>query len=369
MVKNKLTLALQGGGSHGAFTWGVLEKLFEEDKFNITAICGTSAGAINAGIAVYGYHKGGNKGAIELLNEFWERLSAEALTSPLQPSLLDKVLSAGNMDFSPGYNMANLMSNYLSPYQWNPFDINPLKDILNELIDFKALRDSDETEMKLFTCATNVKTGQPKIFKRKHVTVDTLLASACLPLSYKAVEVDGEYYWDGGFMGNPPLYPLIHGTDTSDILLVQLNPCRIKKVPKKADSILHRINELSFNASLIGELRLVEFKNALLENDIIKKEILANKELCRKYNKHGQLRSIRYHAILADEALAEFDVSSKSNISWDFINLLKESGRKYAEDWLNTDAEKVGKETTADYFSRELEHEDLGFDVKVKSRK
>jgi NTE family protein len=356
MAKDKLTLALQGGGSHGAFTWGVLEKLFEEDKFDITAICGTSAGAMNAGIAAYGYHEGGNKGAIDLLNKFWERLAEEALISPIQPTLLDKMLSAGNMDFSPGYNIANLMSNYLSPYQWNPLDVNPLKDILLELIDFKKLQ---KGKMELFTCATNVKTGQPKVFAREDISVDALLASACLPLAYKAVQVGNQFYWDGGYMGNPPLYPLIHGTKTDDILIVQINPCRINKVPKKSDAILHRINELSFNSSLIGELRLIEFKNALLENDVIRKELLKNDEF-KKYKVYGELRNIRYHVIFADEALEEFDVSSKSNTSWDFISLLKERGKEYAAEWLKTDAKGVGKKTTAD-FSAELEHEYMGF--------
>jgi NTE family protein len=340
-TRKEITLALQGGGSHGAFTWGVLEKLFEEDIFNITGICGTSAGAINAGIAVYGYHKNGNQGAIDLMKTFWKRLSSESVFSPVQPSLFDKMFSKGNMGFSPGYNMFNFMSNYLSPYQWNPLDINPLKDILTELIDFKAITKS---EIKLFTSATNVKTGQSKIFDLEQVSVDTLLASACLPMVYKAVKIGNDYYWDGGYMGNPPLYPLIKGTETSDILLVQINPCQIKKVPKKADEILHRINEISFNSSLIAELRLIDY---------------INDGLAKGYNMGGQLRKINYHVISADKVLEEFDVSSKSNTSWDFISLLRNMGRTYTTHWIAKNYDLIGRETSAD-FSLQEQHEFIG---------
>ena len=339
--KKDITIALQGGGSHGAFTWGVLEKLFEEDVFNITGICGTSAGAINAGVAVYGYHKNGNQGAIDLLKEFWKKLSTESVYSPVQPSQLDKMLSSGNMEFSPGYNLFNLMSTFLSPYQWNILDTNPLRAILLDLLDFKELQQS---KIKLFTCATNVKTGQPKTFDLEHMSVDAMLASACLPLLFKAVEVNKEYYWDGGYMGNPPLYPLIEGVNTNDILLIQINPFRINKVPKKADEIIHRINELSFNSSLRAELRLIEFKNKLVDSG---------------YDMNGKLRKIRFHAISADNALEEFDVSSKSNTSGSFIELLRNRGRKAATQWLADNTDTVGNKTTAD-FSVNLQHEFIG---------
>lgn len=339
--KKKITLALQGGGSHGAFTWGVLEKLFEEDVFDITGICGTSAGAVNAAIAVYGYQKNGKQGAIDLLEEFWERLSQTTAFYPIQATFIDKMLSEGNMQLSPGYNMFNLMSNFLSPYQWNPLNLNPLKDILAELIDFKVL---SESKIKLFACATNVKTGRAKVFDLQEMSVDAILASACLPTLYKAVEIDGEYYWDGGFMGNPPFYPLIKGTKTNDILLVQINPCIINKVPKQADEIQHRINELSFNASLIGELRLMEFINELL---------------AKGYNMDGELRRIHYHVISADNALEEFDVSSKSNTSWAFLNLLRNRGRECAAQWLDDKYDVVGDSTSAN-FSVEMQHEFIG---------
>jgi NTE family protein len=336
MNKKKITLALQGGGSHGAFTWGVLETLLEEDLLDITGLCGTSAGALNAAIVAAGMLQNGSRGAIDLLTKFWTRISSEATFSPLQPTWLDKALSAGNMNFSPAYNLFYTLSNYLSPYQWNPLDINPLRGILNTLIDFRELK---ECPVKLFVCATNVKSGQAKIFGPGEISADSLLASACLPQLYKAVQIENEYYWDGGFIGNPPLFPLIEGTNTSDILLVQINPCRIDYVPQKADEILHRINELSFNSSLIAELKMIEFKNDLLEKGI---------------TDNGTFRKIRYHVISGDNILEEFDVSSKSNVSWEFINLLREKGRAYGEHWLKNNYANIGKVTSAD-FSEEFQ--------------
>jgi NTE family protein len=326
MKKKKIALALQGGGSHGAFTWGVLEKLFEEDAFDIRGICGTSAGAMNAAMAVYGFHQNGNQGAIDLLKEFWTKVSAGAALYPVQASPMDKIISPGSMEYSLGYNMFNMMSNFLTPYEWNPLNINPLKDILLELIDFNVL---PKSKIELFVCATNVKTGQAKIFDFRDMSADALLASACLPSVYQSVEIDGQFYWDGGYKGNPPLFPLIKGTDTNDVLLVQINPYIISEVPKKADQIAHRINELCFNSSLVAELELIYFKNKIL---------------AKGYDMDGALRKIRFHSISADSILEAFDTSSKSNVSWDFISLLRNEGRAYAEKWLADNYDKVENE-------------------------
>jgi NTE family protein len=221
--KKKISLALQGGGSHGAFTWGIMERLLEEDVLDIKGICGTSAGAMNAAITAYGLHKGGNAGAIDLLEKFWKKVADSAKYSPLQPSWLDSALYPGDMNFSAGFQFFSLMTQTLSPYQFNPMDINPLRNIVEELIDFEALHHS---HVKVFACATNVKTCKPKIFKGKEITADALMASACLPLLFKAVEINGEFYWDGGYMGNPSIYPLIDHTDSNDILLLKVNCCR-----------------------------------------------------------------------------------------------------------------------------------------------
>ncbi|HET8963974.1 MAG TPA: patatin-like phospholipase family protein [Chitinophagales bacterium] len=347
MKKKKITLALQGGGSHGAFTWGVLEKLFEEDVFDILGICGTSAGAMNAAMAAYGYHKNGNQGAIDLLKKFWYTVSTNFLFSPIQASVYDKFMSPGSMAFSWAYNAFNIASTFLSPYQWNPLNINPLKSILSELIDFDELRKS---KMELFVCATNVKTGQAKIFNRKTMSVDALLASACLPNVYQAVEIDKEFYWDGGFRGNPPLFPLIKGTKTNDVLLVHINPYIIHHVPEKADEITHRINELSFNSSLVAELELIYFKN---------------KVLAKGFDMDGELRKIRFHSIITDDTFDKYDISSKSNASWDFINRLRNEGRTHAENWLKSNYDNVENDAT-DSFSQGINDE---FFYMVKNEK
>lgn len=338
MKKKKIGLALQGGGSHGAFTWGVLEKLLEEDSFDIRGICGTSAGAMNAAMAVYGFQKNGNQGAIDLLKAFWTRVSLESALYPLQPSYLDNMLSSGSIKLSFGYNAFTYISNFLSPYQWNPCNINPLKKILLDLIDFTELQKS---KMELFVCATNVKSGQAKIFNLDNISADALLASACLPSLYQAVEIEGQFYWDGGFKGNPPLYPLIKGTNTNDILLVQINPYITNEVPKKPDQIAHRINELSFNSSLVAELELIYFKNKILD---------------KGYDMEGELRKIRFHSISPDDVLQGLDTSSKSNVSWNFINMLRAKGREYASKWLADNYNKVENEKT-DSFSQGINNE------------
>src|ERR1019366_1045715 len=252
MHKKKIALALQGGGSHGAFTWGILERLLEEDMFNIRGMCGTSAGAMNAAIAIYGLHVNGNQGAIDLLEKFWKRIANGSAYSPVQPSWFEGNLYPGGLDYSPGYQMFNYITSVFSPYDLNPLDINPIKDILLDLIDFDELKKS---EVGLFVSATNVKTCKPKVFNLAEMSADALLASACLPLVFKAVEINGEFYWDGGYMGNPPIYPLIDGTDSSDILILKVNSVVIKEVPKTIKEINDRINEISFNNSLMAEMR------------------------------------------------------------------------------------------------------------------
>ncbi|MEQ1732884.1 MAG: patatin-like phospholipase family protein [Bacteroidia bacterium] len=321
--RKKIAIALQGGGSHGAFTWGILEKLLEEDVLDVRGMCGTSAGAMNAAITVYGMHKNGNKGAIDLLEQFWKRVSDASKYSIMQPSWLDNALYPGGMDFSPGYQFFNMFTNILSPYQFNPSDVNPLRDILLDLIDFS---ESNRSHTKLFVCATNVKTCKPKVFKSPDITVDSLMASACLPYLFKAVEIDGEAYWDGGYMGNPPIWPLIDGTDTNDILLLKVNPIEIENVPKTVRDIQDRINDISFNSSLINEMRMIYFKDKILDMG---------------HNLKGKLRKINFHEIAADNVLHNYTMSSKSNTTWDFLNVLRMKGRECATQWLAEDFENV----------------------------
>jgi len=327
----KVGIALQGGGAHGAFTWGVLDKLLEADHIVADAMCGTSAGAVNAVICAYGLHVGGPKKAKELLETLWRKVAQSG--SFFQPSGFDKVYSNGDMHNSPGYMLFNNMTQYMSPYNFNPFNYNPLRDILTDLIDFKELQIYNKK--KLFICATNVKTNRAKIFSNKDITVDAVLASACLPMLFQAVQIDGEYYWDGGYMGNPPIFPLITNTNLHDIVLIKINSINISSVPTSARDIADRVNEISFNSSLINEMKLIHYRNELLRNGILKSDQKQNRE-------------IFVHTISGYDALSQLSYSSKMNTSWAFLLDLKERGRQTAAKWLESDYKQVGIKSTFD---------------------
>lgn len=330
MKVKKLDIALQGGGAHGAYSWGVLDRLLDDDRVEIDGICGTSAGAMNGVCAIYGLKKGGKNMAKHLLVKFWHKISETGKNSAIQPSVIDKMMSKGNMDFSPGYKFFSMTSETLSPSQFNPLGFNPLETILNELIDFKELHKFNPP--KLFVCATNVLTCQQKVFGPKEITSKTILASACLPYMYKAVEIDDEFYWDGGYMGNPPLEPLINNTeDTDDILLVQINPFKIKTVPTSIEEIKDRVNEISFNSSLLHEIRQIEFKRTLVEKGI---------------TLDGALKKTYLHSISADQDLSDLNFSSKLNTSWDYLMHLKNLGYAACNAWLEENIENIGKIST-----------------------
>lgn len=330
MKTKKLDIALQGGGAHGAYSWGVLDRLLDDERIEIDGICGTSAGAMNGVCAVYGLNKGGRNLAKHLLVKFWHRVSETGKNSLLQPSLMDKMMSKGNMDFSPGYRFFSMTAENLSPSQFNPLGFNPLEKILNELVDFEELHRLNPP--KLFVCATNVLTCQPKVFGPSEITAKAVMASACLPYMYNAVEINGEYYWDGGYMGNPPLEPLVENTvDTDDILLIQINPFQIKKVPSNIEEIKDRVNEISFNSSLLHEIRQIEFKRTLVEKGI---------------TLDGALRKTYLHSISADHDLSELNLSSKLNTSWDFLMHLKNLGYAACTKWLEENYDNIGKVST-----------------------
>jgi len=330
MHKKKIALALQGGGSHGAYTWGILERLLEEDTFDIRGICGTSAGAMNGAIATYGLHTNGKQGAIDLLEKFWKRIAQSGAFSPMKSSWMDQSIHPGGLDYSPGYLFFNYLTSVFSPYDLNPLDINPIKDILLELIDFEELKKSDT---QLFVSATNVKTCKPKVFNLTEMSVDALLASSCLPLMFKAVEINGEFYWDGGYMGNPPIYPLIDVNNADDILIIQVNTININEVPKSIKDINDRINEISFNNSLMAEMRMVYFKEKILNIG---------------YDLRGRLRKIYFHRISADTILDDLTLSSKFNVAWHFLNDLRQRGRTVAEKWLAEESKHVGHKSSFD---------------------
>jgi NTE family protein len=332
LEKKKIGIALQGGGAHGAFTWGVLDRLLEEDDIQAEAMCGTSAGAVNAVTCAYGLHTGGPQKAKELLEKLWRKVS-ETGSFLFKPGMFDQQYSNGDIYNSPGYMMFNALSQVFSPYNFNPFNYNPLRDILIELVDFDELHRYHKK--KLFICATNVKTNRAKIFTNKEITVDSVLASACLPLLFQAVEIDGEYYWDGGYMGNPPIYPLIDNTHLKDIVLIKINSIIINSVPTTARDIADRVNEISFNSSLINEMKLIHYRNELLRNGILKVDNKTHRE-------------IFIHTISGYSALSQLSYSSKMNTSWEFLVSLKEKGRSIADNWIKTDYSQVGVKSTFD---------------------
>ena len=325
-------IALQGGGAHGAFTWGVLDRLLEEENIVADAMCGTSAGAVNAVAVAYGLHVGGPAKAKELLEEMWRRVAMSG-SNMFKPSTFDKTYGNGDMYNSAGYMWFNAISQVMSPYNFNPFNYNPLRDILENLIDFKELQ--LYSKKKLFICATNVKTNRAKIFTNKEITVDTVMASACLPFLFQAVQIEGEYYWDGGYMGNPPIFPIITNTNIRDIVLIKINTININSVPTTARDIADRVNEISFNSSLINEMKLIHYRNELIRNGILKVDNKANRE-------------IFVHTISGYDALSQLSYSSKMNTSWQFLLHLKEQGRAIADKWLKNDFKEVGLKSTFD---------------------
>jgi NTE family protein len=326
----KIDVALQGGGAHGAYSWGVIDRLLDEPRIEIDGICGTSAGAMNGVCTIYGINKGGRNLAKHLLVKFWHRVSEAGKLSALQPTWFDKFMSPGNMDYSPSYKFFSVASENLAPNQFNPLGINPLEKILNELIDFEELHKMSPP--KLFVCATNVKTCEPKIFGPSEITSKAIMASACLPYMYAAVEIAGEYYWDGGYMGNPPLSPLTrHTQSTDDILLIQVNPFTINFVPGNIDEIKDRVNEISFNSSLALEIKHMEFINGLVEKGI---------------TLDGKLKKINLHRISADNSLRDLNLSSKLNTSWDFLMHLKDLGYKACDKWIETNYDNIENRST-----------------------
>jgi NTE family protein len=324
-----IDLALQGGGSHGAFTWGVLDRLLEEPWLHIGAISGTSAGAMNAAVLADGWTDGGAAGARAALDRYWERVSRAAAFSPLQRSPLDRLMGRWTFDTSPLYIAMDLMSRVLSPYDLNPLGLNPLRSILAESIDFERLARSP---IKLFITATNVHTGRGRIFRNAEITADVLLASACLPTMFRAVEIDGEPYWDGGYAGNPTITPLIRESDAHDTILVQINPRERPETPRSAADILNRINEISFNSPLMKELRMIALLRQVADPGT---------------GEGARWAQMRTHRIATD-LLTQLGASSKLNAERDFLALLRTEGRRAASQFLHASIADLGKRSTID---------------------
>jgi NTE family protein len=327
-----VNLALQGGGAHGAFTWGVLDRLLEEERIDFEGISATSAGAMNACVLAYGMTLGGREGARTALANFWRRISHAAAFSPLQPSPIEKLMGLRTLEFSPSFLFFDLLTRLMSPYQFNPLNLNPLRRVLLQTVDFQSLRHS-RCKVKLFLSATNVRTGKIKVFDNDAIGPDAVLASGCLPFVFQAVEIDGEAYWDGGYMGNPAIFPLIYGCDSRDVIIVHVNPIMRPDLPKSAAEILNRINEISFNSSLMREMRAISFVTDLID------EGQADPQ---------KLKRMLIHGIANEKAMSELSVASKLNADWEFLTYLKDVGRAAAEEWLGAHFERLGERSTID---------------------
>ncbi len=330
-----INLALQGGGAHGAFAWGVLDYLLEDGRLRFDGVSGTSAGSMNAVVLAYGLHKGGGDGAREALANFWRAIAeAGALYSPLRPMPWESQAAHWNNDASLAFQFFKNLTNTFSPYQLNPTNFNPLRDILEAQVDFEELHHCQKT--KLFLSATSVETGNVRVFNTHEITVDAVMASACLPFLYQSVMIDGEPYWDGGYMGNPSLFPLFYNTESRDVLIVHINPIIRRGTPTTQHEIEDRLNEVSFNSSLIKELRAVAFVQKLLDEGWLKDEY------------RDQMKYVLIHSLRADKSLSDLSASSKMCTDWGFLELLRDRGREAAREWLEQHFDDIGKRQTVD---------------------
>jgi NTE family protein len=335
-----VALALQGGGSHGAFTWGVLDALLEDGRIEFEAITGASAGAMNAVVMAEGWRRGLQRGsdpreeARSLLAEFWRGIGAQPSHYGLAPGFAWSPTRSGA---NSATLMMDLISRMFSPYQLNPFNYNPLRTLLRPLIDFDALREAPP--FKLFINATNVRTGRPRIFRESEMKLEMLLASAAMPFTFHAVEVDGEHYWDGGYMGNPALFPLYYGTETRELLLVQINPLFRDEVPDTAQEIVERVSEISFNSALLFELRAAAFVQRLLAEGRLDPQ---------------RYKQVHMHLIDGEEALRPFSASTKDDTNPAFLQQLFQRGREVAQAWLGRSIEQIGRSSSTSIVDRYL---------------
>ncbi|MEQ9506145.1 MAG: patatin-like phospholipase family protein [Hyphomonas sp.] len=311
--RRQISLALQGGGAHGAYTWGVLDRLSAEESLDIAAISATSAGAMNAVAYASGLAENGPEGARAALESLWRRVS-------------DSSSVLGGFG-ATGFAMATALTSIASPYDLNPFNYNPLRTLVDDLIDFDAVHASG---LKLFLSATNVESGKVRVFSKDEITADAVLASSCLPQTFQAVEVDGKPYWDGGYLGNPSLFPLIYSGAPRDVLLILLNPLERPGTPRRAAEILERVNEISFNASLIGELRAIAFVQRLIDDGMLKEPMI------KKY------RRLNIHAIRGGQDLLGYNLSTKYDTRWRFLTELRDRGHAAADKWVSECAKDVG---------------------------
>jgi NTE family protein len=327
-----ISLALQGGGAHGAFQWGVLDRLLEFGALEVRSITAASAGAMNAVALVSGLVESGAEGARKKLEAFWRAVSQGGTRGVFGENLVAN-LATNWFTNNPAYQYMEALTSSVavSPYDFNPLNINPLRDILRDLIDFKAIR--EQSAVDLFVSATAVLTNEAKVFRAVELTAEHVMASACLPDVFQAVEIDGVPYWDGGYLANPPIWPLVE-CRARDVLLCLLNPLAARKTPVSTAEIMDRINEISFNASVAAELRAVA-----VVQDLIK----------RGHLKAGAgYMDLRFHMISADGRLSDLKLPSKFNTDWTFLQDLKKRGRAAADEWLKAHLDQVGEQSSVD---------------------
>jgi NTE family protein len=328
-----VSLALQGGGAHGAFTWGVLDLILEDGRLDIEAISGASAGAMNAVCLADGFREGGADGARKRLAAFWKAVSSEGSMSPGARGAFERMLAAWSLPMPAENPFLAFLGRYGSPYTFNPLNINPLEEFIARTIDFDRVRQCAQSAIKLFISATNVRTGKVRVFDGHELTARHIMASACLPKLFQAVDIDGETYWDGGYMGNPPLFPLFYGIDADDVMLVQINPLHRDDVPKTADEIDARLNEISFNGPLVAELRAVNFVARMIDEGHLPRD---------------RFKRVRMHRIALQDAIDRLSSETKLSNDYEFLLKLHKAGRKAAERWLRRNHAALGKNDTLD---------------------
>ena len=336
----RINLALQGGGSHGAFTWGVLDALIEDGRLEFEAVSGTSAGAMNAAILMQGWPEGGGPGARAALRRFWGELGSMSIASPIRRTPLDRLQGNWNLDDSPGALWADLVQRTFSPWQRNPLKFDPLRELLARHFDEKAVRACHQ--IKAFIAATNVQTGKVRIFSRDELSIDALLASACLPNVHDAVVIDGVPYWDGGFRGNPPIWPFIYNCESSDVVVVEVDPPERPGIPTSNAEIADRLNEITFGGALMAEMRAIAFVQELIAKDVVS----------GGFGK--RLRNVLVHSIADPASLSPLGAVSKFNIEPDFLQHLFGLGRQAATSWLGSTFQCVGTKSSLDIRARFL---------------
>jgi NTE family protein len=327
----RVNVALQGGGAHGAFTWGVLDQLLADGRLAIDGISGTSAGAVNALMLADGLARGGPTEARTRLADFWRAASFGGNLPELQRSVVERLFWLMPREGSP-VPWLGALSRFWSPYDLNPLNINPLKELIERFVDFDLIRRGDR---ELFVAATNVHTGDLRVFRHEEITPEVVMASACVPLLFRAVEIDGVPYWDGGYSGNPVVCPFLRTTATEDVLIVQINPPERLKTPVTAREITDRVHEITFNASLLAELRTIEFVGRLIDD----------RRLPRGTGP-GEYRRIRLHRVVLDDLGGGLDVRSKLNTDYEFFETLRKHGQRAMRRFLDAHFDDIGRRST-----------------------